>query len=1278
MDLGGDDNSRAAFTVRLGRALIREAEGGVRRNIGLAELAEECAGAPGEAARSGERDGEGDGGRAYAVGAAALAAREVCADPRSLDGLGDDERGAILFRFTSYLAYLSANDAEHLAPRPVTIYPEVVTRFSDGAKMALAWKVAAAVILETAGLEAYTAAKAVVEEYVAGLPAEVAAVFRETDDLITTGPALAVGRALRDEAERGLRRYPSLVDLIQDSLAELASPEPDTAPEPGTGPEPGTSPEPDTEPAPGTGPEADAAPRPGDGDAAGDEDGAFLVRLGGAAMQAAGICARPGDLDQLPEDARSDSLYGFLGFLQFVLEHRLWHLAPQPFTAYREIIPRFDDPEPMTYACICAAAVVRERGELAESLAVLLLAEEHLGALPAEHAATVHLHAANTLRDLRRFDEAERRYASAEEAAARLGAEERGPLLVEIGHQRHRLSTYARPAEDLPGAGTGFDPNPFLPGSIFNDPGRWREQPWQLLTLAQNAVRGEDHFTAHRALAELADAAAPSDYDLLAALHHEVAELAHRVGASARVVRWHGFLCVCATILSDNHRELGIRLSRQAVRLAAHDDHLSAYNLALWAQAADRVPLYTAGILADIAFVLYRNGTLDAARNRFEASLAAVPDDDLVRAQRDMVALLVGEEPIGAEEPARRPSRSAATGAARLRAAARLLTAPADDLDAWQDLLLYSKGSLQPWSPALHTLVESVQRLPEGGGPGIFGNTPVDGVKARVFQILFTSGLLGLLDRHWSIPPWAGAAWALSGDPSQATAREEVGLEIAVSAPAAERPSAVVSDPADAPNVTDAQRREIAAWVDRLLALTFLPERASRAFGGAAAAAGARSRAAAFVAAHGNRLAFRLRDQATDRYEAENAEALHRFLDALSRLPPRLRDAVGAIESLRQAAVEAGPVRDFRAIENTCLAGMPEDDARPLRELFASRVGARQILPSHAKRLGDEVRSWFTGPGQATVDLVQGTGTAHSIACRTGAGVTGAGVTGVEVGVTVGEVGVSRAAAQAAVRRVLLPAPAPDEVGRLVGGLRAAAGGAREIALRPRQPWEQIPVENIPDGSGRSLAQDHVVVRRYGRRPRFGVATARFPDRAEVLGDPMGTTDAEGLPGALDEAYGVAEAFGVTAVVRDGVTWDRLRYSARVADLLWISTHCEPVRDLGGAAALRLRDRWVLPAELAALDVNPGLVVVLTVCAGGRGVPLGNVSEPPTATAFLTAGADLVISPIRPINDVTWGPLIVTALRRTLAGEATPAELVRLLNASTPAAEPFAPWVMHA
>jgi len=66
-------------------------------------------------------------------------------------------------------------------------------------------------------------------------------------------------------------------------------------------------------------------------------------------------------------------------------------------------------------------------------------------------------------------------------------------------------------------------------------------------------------------------------------------------------------------------------------------------------------------------------------------------------------------------------------------------------------------------------------------------------------------------------------------------------------------------------------------------------------------------------------------------------------------------------------------------------------------------------------------------------------------------------------------------------------------------------------------------------------------------------------------------------------------------------------------------------------------------------------------------MPLGAVGGPLLATAFVDAGAALVISPLRRILDTDWAQQIVVAVR-ACARHGTIVALVRMLNAA-PAAE---------
>jgi hypothetical protein len=1202
-----EGDPQIAFAIRVGRAVIADAEGGTRMYADLAALIEACAGQA--------RDVEEPTEREHRLGLSALAAQRVCAAPAALDRLPDDERDEELLGFGHFLVYLASHRAAHLAPGPPTAFPEVLRRYTDGEKLALAWWGVAMVMIESVGPDGYAPIAEEIERHVAALPEPLASAVDEAGRRITRNPAIGVGRALRAEVETGARRFRSLDELLRAS--------------------------------------ADVDIPPAD-----DEQDDHDYALGTATLAAASLCQEPNRLDHTPEDARPLLLASFATALHFVLDNKIWHLAPEPFDSYPVLIERYDNPVDKAETSLRAASIVRESGDLELSLDILLALDG--SPLSPELAATLHLHAGNTFRDVRRFEEAARRYDLAEEAARATDEPHRSTVLAEIAHQRHRLSLYSDDPDHQPDPDDrSFDPNPFRPGSVLRDPERWRAAPAQLLTLAQEARTVGDAWTAHQALREVAAVVPPSNYELQTWLHHEAAELAHRFGRSWSwdAVRWHGVLATCAAILSGSRRELGLVLSRQAARLAAGTGSLPAYTFARWATAADRVSLYSAGIKADIGFVLYRNGSLSVSKARFDASLAE-KEDTAVRVQRDLVAALLGE-PVDTPPDDGTKTWLGEMDVARWRSAARLLTGPADDVHTWEGLLRFSKGEVTQWSEPLHHVVEAHWRLLDDSLPTAFGNTAIDYAKARVFEAMYTSGLLGMLDRLWNVPPWASAAWVLAGRTTTAM-REQIGLEVAASSPPPSISAVFAPDP---PPV---DLREVSAKIDRLLASTFLPA-GNADFGDAEDTAGLRAWAVRFLAEHAGRIAFRtLVEDESDRIGVEVERRNRLFQRRAARLPPRLRLALGAIEMRKLMMVASGPVRDISALERKYVAELDARDARRLQELLDSRMRiTTDVLPSAAERHRAEVRGWFTGSRQAAVDLVQGTGLAHLIACR-------------RTTMDVADVEIGRPQAQSAVARARLATTSPGVV-RLADALRTVVGPGTEVSLRLREPWEGIPVENVPDATGHALSDDVVVVRRHGGRPRFGAAITRLPRRrVRVLGDPRGDTAKLGLPGSFEEAHGVAEVFGIEPRVRDDATWDALRESAAEADLLWVSTHSEPFSDLGGMPALLLRDRWVLPSEIAAIDVRPGSVVMLTVCAGGRGVSLGAVSGPPLATAFLDAGAALVVSPLRPIRDVDWAPLIIEAARRTRARRGTAVDLVRMLNASPLGRENGGPWVMHA
>jgi tetratricopeptide (TPR) repeat protein len=134
---------------------------------------------------------------------------------------------------------------------------------------------------------------------------------------------------------------------------------------------------------------------------------------------------------------------------------------------------------------------------------------------------------------------------------------------------------------------------------------------------------------------------------------------------------------------------------------------------------------------------------------------------------------------------------------------------------------------------------------------------------------------------------------------------------------------------------------------------------------------------------------------------------------------------------------------------------------------------------------------------------------------------------------------------------------------------------------------------------------------------------------AVVLGDPTGT-----LPSARTEATRVAAVAGVTARLGPDATATALRAAAG-ADLLHVAAHADLEPD---GARLRLADRAVAPAELAALAPAPRLVVLASCGAAAARDDAGWGS---LAAGFLVAGAGAVIAPAWSIDDQDTLPFVI-------------------------------------
>lgn len=86
---------------------------------------------------------------------------------------------------------------------------------------------------------------------------------------------------------------------------------------------------------------------------------------------------------------RPQLLTSFAITLHFVLDSKLWHLAPEPFDHYLALVQRYDDPAAKAETCWRAASIVRESGDVERSLDILLALDG--SPLSPELATTLHL-----------------------------------------------------------------------------------------------------------------------------------------------------------------------------------------------------------------------------------------------------------------------------------------------------------------------------------------------------------------------------------------------------------------------------------------------------------------------------------------------------------------------------------------------------------------------------------------------------------------------------------------------------------------------------------------------------------------------------------------------------------------------------------------------------------------------------------------------------------------------------------------------------------------------
>lgn len=233
----------------------------------------------------------------------------------------------------------------------------------------------------------------------------------------------------------------------------------------------------------------------------------------------------------------------------------------------------------------------------------------------------------------------------------------------------------------------------------------------------------------------------------------------------------------------------------------------------------------------------------------------------------------------------------------------------------------------------------------------------------------------------------------------------------------------------------------------------------------------------------------------------------------------------------------------------------------------------------------------------------------------------------------------------------------------LLDPLEPTLGRARRLHVRAYGRWKAVDVHALPIDGGPLLAKvavDYPVgLGVHAKGPTSG--------RAVVIGDPTGD-----LPSAGDEARAVASSLRPEAEValflRDEARSDAVGAALRGASALHYAGHGIYAGLEGWESALPLARGGALTiADALALAPAPARVV-LSACDTGRSD--GDAEGLGLAQAFVAAGSDEVLAPVRPVADA-----LAAALAPRILGDGAPlADALRTASLSLRETDPRADW----
>ena len=211
----------------------------------------------------------------------------------------------------------------------------------------------------------------------------------------------------------------------------------------------------------------------------------------------------------------------------------------------------------------------------------------------------------------------------------------------------------------------------------------------------------------------------------------------------------------------------------------------------------------------------------------------------------------------------------------------------------------------------------------------------------------------------------------------------------------------------------------------------------------------------------------------------------------------------------------------------------------------------------------------------------------------------------------------------------------------------------------PCPPLGNVPFAALHDGTCHmverltsTVAPSRIVARHAAERSKGSY------QRCLALGVPD-----ESTPNVETEVRAVARlADTATVLIGPDASLDALRGHAPEADVLHIACHGVDRPDSPLFSAVRLGDRWLTAAEVAALELD-GQLVILSACSSGRQFGSGNSGElVGLPRAFLAAGAGGVVVNLWQVDDSSAEQLM-TQLHRNL-GTQSPADALRTAQLS--------------